>query len=119
MTEKAVDSGTLKFVGSYTTRQNVEEVMSLCARIGITGELRNSASNWSDYLGILSRRADNAGILVMRSGVVANLTNRKLKVTELQGFAVSETRSGKTGAPVLGEQLCHPTTRLRNGPRVR
>jgi Zn-dependent peptidase ImmA (M78 family) len=88
------DSGAppLKFVGSFTTKDKVEDVAdAIRARIGINVALRESASAWSDYLSILSRRSENAGILVMRSGVVANVSTRKLQANELLGFAVANT----------------------------
>lgn len=59
-------------------------------RLGMTVAVRESASTWSDYLSILSRRAENAGILVMRSGVVGNISNRKLQTSELLGFAIAD-----------------------------
>jgi transcriptional regulator with XRE-family HTH domain len=89
--EKEVGAGRLKFVGSRTTDDDVDEVAdAIRTRIGIGPTLRDSASSWTDYLGILSRRTESAGILVMRSGVVGNFTNRKLQPKELLGFAISD-----------------------------
>jgi Zn-dependent peptidase ImmA (M78 family) len=89
--EKDAGAGTLKFVGSRTIRDPIEDVAAdIRTRIGITVAVRESASTWSDYLSILSRRAENAGILVMRSGVVGNISTRKLQPSELLGFAISD-----------------------------
>lgn len=88
--QKEASAPTLKFVGSFTVNNKVEDVAeAIRARLGITVAVRESASAWSDYLSILSRRAENVGILVMRSGVVGNISTRKLQTAELLGFAVA------------------------------
>lgn len=86
------DSGSppLKFIGSFKTKDRVEDVAdAIRTRIGISVAVRESASTWSDYLSILSRRAEANGILVMRSGVVGNISTRRLQPTELLGFAIA------------------------------
>lgn len=89
--EKDAGASSLKFVNSYTIRDSIEEVANaIRTRLGITVAVRQAATTWSDYLSILSRRAENAGILVMRSGVVGNLSNRKLEPRELLGFAIAD-----------------------------
>jgi Zn-dependent peptidase ImmA (M78 family) len=52
--------------------------------------LRRSARDWGDFVGKLAHRAEEAGVLVMRSGVVANATRRKLSTREFQGFALTD-----------------------------
>ena len=52
--------------------------------------LRRSARDWADYFAKLSDRSEDAGILVMRSGVVGNSTRRKLSSREFQGFALTD-----------------------------
>jgi Zn-dependent peptidase ImmA (M78 family) len=89
--EREIGAGPLKFVGSYTIRDSIEAVAdAIRARIGIGKPLRDSASSWSDYLTLLTRRTEQTGILVMRSGVVGNFTNRKLQTKELLGFAIAD-----------------------------
>ena len=89
--EKDVGAGPLKFVGSYSIRNSIDEVANaIRTRLGITVAVRQSASTWSDYLSILTRRAENVGILVMRSGVVGNVSTRRLQARELLGFAISD-----------------------------
>jgi Zn-dependent peptidase ImmA (M78 family)/transcriptional regulator with XRE-family HTH domain len=81
----------LKFVGSFTVNDSVDEVAtSIRQHLGINQMLREAASNWSDYLSTLSKRAEAAGVLVMRSGVVGNSTHRQLQTGELLGFAVAD-----------------------------
>jgi Zn-dependent peptidase ImmA (M78 family) len=88
--QKDAGAPPLKFVNSFTTKDKVEDVAdAIRARIGISIALRDAASTWSDYLSTLARRAENAGILVMRSGVVANVSTRKLQTNELLGFAIA------------------------------
>jgi Zn-dependent peptidase ImmA (M78 family) len=82
---------SLKFVGSFTTKDAIEDVArSIRQHLGINAQLREAASNWSDYLSTLSKRAEAAGVLVMRSGVVGNSTHRQLQTRELLGFAIAD-----------------------------
>jgi Zn-dependent peptidase ImmA (M78 family)/DNA-binding XRE family transcriptional regulator len=82
----------LKFVGNFTTKDDAEDVASDIRRVlGMTSAFRRSAKDWANYLAKLSDRAEEAGILVMRSSVVGNITRRKLSSREFQGFALSDT----------------------------
>jgi Zn-dependent peptidase ImmA (M78 family) len=81
----------LPFVGSFDTTDSIFDVASnIRSHLGITQRLRQSVSSWSEYLSTLTRQTEDVGILVMRSGVVGNISNRKLKVDELQGFALAD-----------------------------
>lgn len=81
----------LSFVGSFSTKDSLLDVAAdIRQRLGITQRLRQSVNSWSEYLSTLTRQTEDAGILVMRSGVVANISNRKLRVDELQGFALAD-----------------------------
>jgi Zn-dependent peptidase ImmA (M78 family) len=81
----------LKFVGSFTTASPETDVAdNIRSTIGLTAELRASVSSWGEYLSTLARNAEGAGILVMRSSVVGNITNRRLLLDEVQGFAISD-----------------------------
>lgn len=89
--EKETGGRTLKFVGSFTIKDTVEDVArSIRQHLGINAGLRDAANNWSDYLSTLSKRAEGIGVLVMRSGVVGNATHRPLLVKELLGFAIAD-----------------------------
>ncbi len=89
--EKESGSPPLKFVGSFSVRDSVENVAdAIRVRLGITVKARESASTHSEYLSLLSRRAEDCGILVMRSGVVGNISTRPLKPSELLGFAITD-----------------------------
>jgi len=81
----------LKFVDSFTVKNNPANVAADIRRVlGMNLALRRSAKDWADYLAKLSSRSEEAGILVMRSGVVGNTTRRKLSSREFQGFALTD-----------------------------
>lgn len=58
--------------------------------IGIDGEMRRRAGSWEAFLTAFVRRAEAAGVLVFRSGVVSGNTHRPLSVEEFRGFALSD-----------------------------
>jgi len=84
-------SAPLKFVDSFSVKDSIADVAAdIRLRLGITQSLRQSVNSWSEYLSTLTRQSEEQRILVMRSGVVANITRRKLQVKELQGFAIAD-----------------------------
>jgi Zn-dependent peptidase ImmA (M78 family)/transcriptional regulator with XRE-family HTH domain len=88
---KESSSRPLTFVGSFDPDDSIADVAAdIRLRLGITQQLRQSVSSWGEYLATFTRQTEEAGILVMRSGVVGNLSRRKLKVDELQGFAMAD-----------------------------
>ena len=89
--EKESSRVALKFVGSFDLQSSIFDVASDIRRhIGITQQLRQAVTSWGEYVSTLTRQTEQAGVLVMRSGVVGNVTLRKLKVEELQGFAMAD-----------------------------
>ncbi len=56
--------------------------------IGFSIAERSSASNWSEALRFFIAKIEQAGILVMVSGVVGSNTHRSLNVNEFRGFAL-------------------------------
>ena len=83
-----------KFVGKFGVESKITDVAaSIRDVIGISQALRHSVRSWSEYLSALSRNAEDAGVLVMRSSVVGNSTKRKISAHEVQGFAVSDARA--------------------------
>lgn len=82
----------LRFVGAFTIEDKITDVAADIRKIlKITPELRNTISSWTEYLSALVRNAEEAGILVMRSSVVGNATNRPLSTKEVQGFAIADS----------------------------
>jgi len=81
----------LPFVGRFTMSDPVKRVADdMRSILGITPELRHQCSGWTQFLRSCMRRAEDAGILVMRNGVVDQSTGRRLLVREFRGFAVSD-----------------------------
>ena len=80
----------LPFVASANVNQDTADVAAdIEGFLDLTG-LRAEATSWSDYMTRLSRRGESAGILVMRSGVVAMNNKRRLNPNEFQGFAIAD-----------------------------
>lgn len=81
----------LTFVGSATTADEPVAVAADIRRaLRLDDEPIRGAYSADDVLKALVERAGDAGILVMRSGVVGNNTHRKLDVAEFRGFALSD-----------------------------
>jgi Zn-dependent peptidase ImmA (M78 family)/DNA-binding XRE family transcriptional regulator len=96
--EYAEQSGAKRvpFIGKFSVNGVPEVAADIRKTLSIDDTLRRRASTWSAYLSVLGSQAEDKGVLVMRSGVVANNPRRKLFVSEFQGFAVSDPL-----APVL------------------
>lgn len=83
----------LPFVGRFLARSRLApEVVAKDMRqvLRLKADDRRTARNWEEYLRLLVTRAENAGIWVMRSGVVGNNTHRPLSVDVFRGFAISD-----------------------------
>ena len=78
-------------IGSVT-RQTPIEIAARSIREAIHFDLdrRREAGSWAEALSLLIRGAEEAGILVMVSGVVGNNTRRKLDPDEFRGFALAD-----------------------------
>ncbi len=81
----------LPFVGKFSTTDRFDAVVEdIRTTLGINQEMRREASSWEEFLRDFIYRAESAGILVMRSGIVGNNTQRPLSVQEFRGFAISD-----------------------------
>ncbi|HEY6349989.1 MAG TPA: ImmA/IrrE family metallo-endopeptidase [Candidatus Angelobacter sp.] len=81
----------LPFVASFSATDIAETVAKdIRATLRINAELRQECRSWKDFLGKLIQRAEQSGILVMRNGMVGYQRNRKLRVEEFRGFALSD-----------------------------
>lgn len=77
------------FVSKYTSSDSAIEVAAdIRQTLSMSNGVRSNARAWSDYLRLLSGSAEDAGVMVMRSGVVGNNTSRPLSAREFQGFAI-------------------------------
>jgi len=81
----------LPFVGKFSEHSNPLEVAKdIASTLEINDELRSSVSNWELFLSALIEKAEDAGILMMHSGIVGSNTHRALDVNEFRGFAISD-----------------------------
>ena len=81
----------LDFAGSVTVQdapQRVADAMRETLALGIAE--RQELSTWTDALRQLIGKAEDAGVLVMASGVVGSNNHRKLSVEEFRGFALAD-----------------------------
>ena len=85
------DEPPLSFVGSAALTDPVERVAADIRRaLGFDLEERRRLGTWTQALRCLIGHADEAGILVMVSGVVGSNTHRKLDPAEFRGFALAD-----------------------------
>ena len=80
----------LSFVGCYTARDSAEDVADDIREVIEVDSARRRAPNWEGFMRELTRSAELAGIMVMRSGVVGNNNHRPLDYQEFRGFSVSD-----------------------------
>src|SRR5690606_16145742 len=77
------------FVGTLTTATLVTEAAArIRETLGISIAQRQAIGTWEDALRHLIRQAEDAGVLVMISGIVGSNTHRTLDVNEFRGFAL-------------------------------
>lgn len=91
MREELIGEGArpLNFIESYETDGDPLQVArAMRDALQLTDDWAASISTWSDALGHLRNRAEDAGVLVVFNGVVGNNTSRKLDPDEFQGFAL-------------------------------
>ena len=82
------------FVGSVSMSVQVEEVAdTIRERLNLDLEARRHCGTWEDALRDFIAHADQAGVLVMCSGVVLNNTHRKLDPEEFRGFVLADRQA--------------------------
>ncbi|RPJ05798.1 MAG: ImmA/IrrE family metallo-endopeptidase [Spirochaetaceae bacterium] len=88
---EAQEAGVLPFIGRFNRTAVIKEVAAdIRTTLGIDDGLRAGISSWSEYLTVIVKKAEDAGILVFRNGMVGNNTHRSLSVDEFKGFAISD-----------------------------
>jgi len=81
----------LSFIGKFSDQSSPFEVaQDIALTLGINDDLRSSVSNWETFLSVLIEKAEDAGVLMMHSGIVGSNTHRALDVNEFRGFAISD-----------------------------
>jgi len=88
---RAAGEEPLSFVGSARISDAVKETAgTIRTTLGFDDEQRRSAPTWTDALRLFIQHADDAGVLVMCSGVVLNNNRRHLDPDEFRGFAIAD-----------------------------
>lgn len=89
---KSEEYEPLSFIGKYNINTNPQVIASdITSLLKLTIEDRSKAKNWEDFLRLLIKRSEEAGIWVMRSGKVGNNTHRPLTTEEFRGFALCDS----------------------------
>ncbi|MDD3643487.1 MAG: ImmA/IrrE family metallo-endopeptidase [Candidatus Krumholzibacteria bacterium] len=84
----------LGFVGSARVTSDIERTAADIRRLlGFDVEERRKMPTWTDALRRFIAQADDAGILVMCSGVVLSNNRRRLDPEEFRGFAIVDDRA--------------------------
>ncbi len=80
------------FVGRYSPANSDPNTVAADIRdtFGINNEMRQEATSQDSFLRFYTRRVEQAGILILRSGIVGSNTHRPLDVKEFRGFAISD-----------------------------
>ncbi len=80
-----------EFIGSLTMAMNpVNAAEEIRTCIGFDLETRQESNTWEEALRLIIKLADQAGVLVMVSGVVLSNNTRKLDPQEFRGFALAD-----------------------------
>jgi Zn-dependent peptidase ImmA (M78 family)/transcriptional regulator with XRE-family HTH domain len=81
----------LPFVGRFSIQDGTEQVAeNIRQALKIDTTLRQQCNSWSEFFRTIIRRAESAGILVMRAGTVSGNSRRPLSIVEFRGFAISD-----------------------------
>lgn len=81
----------LPFVGYFDLQNSVEDIANdISKTLDLSLAHRNEVRNGEEYLRLLMIKAEEAGVMVMRSGIVGSNTHRPLDVQEFRGFAICD-----------------------------
>jgi len=81
----------IPFIGRFSLSSSPEIIaIDIRDTLGINDKMRQEFENWELFLRDFIQRAESAGVLVLRSGIVGNNTSRPLNVEEFRGFAISD-----------------------------
>jgi len=88
---QSTKQGQVEFVGSATVEMPPEAVaLQMRDSFHFGFEERRRCRNWEECLRYFCSLAEQAGVLVMVSGVVGSNNNRKLDPEEFRGFSLSD-----------------------------
>ena len=92
--ERRDEAPPLVFVGAGRAERKPEiGAAALRTLLSLDTQTRQSCPQADDLLRLLIRRAEAAGVLVLRSSTVGSNTHRPLDVAEFRGFAISDSHA--------------------------
>ena len=108
----------LGFVGRFSLNDNLNDVVNnIRETLDLPYPTKMKYGSWDDHLRVFVHHAEDAGIIVLRSGIVGNNTHRKLSINEFRGFNLADdiaplifinTADTITGRIfTLAHELCH------------
>ena len=83
-------SEPLAFVGKYKASDNAVNVAHDIRKTLRLADAAKQTRNWETYVRLLIDKAEEAGVWVMRTGIVGSNTHRPLSVQQFRGFAISD-----------------------------
>ena len=90
----SIHNDPLLFVGSASLQDSVKQIaQEIRQTLGFEIESRSKLSTWEEALRQFIAQSDEAGIMVMVSGVVSSNTHRKLNYEEFRGFVLSDDQA--------------------------
>ncbi|MCY4230988.1 MAG: DNA-binding protein, partial [Alphaproteobacteria bacterium] len=85
---RVAGASDIDFVGSASVKTSPETVAArMRETLGFDPDARRECPTWTDALRLFICQADDAGVLVMVSGVVMSNSRRRLDPDEFRGFA--------------------------------
>jgi Zn-dependent peptidase ImmA (M78 family) len=89
--QKESHAKPLAYIGRFGLGDPPEEIAAdMRAVLRAERPARNELEDWEEFTRRLILTAEDAGVLVMRSGCVGHATSRPLDVKEFRGFALSD-----------------------------
>ena len=86
-----IDREPLDFIGTLTLHTDeADAAKAIAERLRFRPQDRRDLSSWEEALRSLIEHAEDAGILVMVSGIVGSNTHRVLDTREFRGFAIAD-----------------------------
>jgi Zn-dependent peptidase ImmA (M78 family) len=81
----------IHFVSSFVLKNDPIEVASdMRSVLNIDSDFRSVCKNYEEFQAAIVSKAEDAGVLVMRSSIVGHSTRRRLAVSEFRGFALTD-----------------------------